>query len=176
MRTWVAFGLAALATASAAQSPFTNRGGGDEGDAILPITSYPLGRSDVVAKQMARNVRMYWIEQEACDQLGCLIVRNDTRLYTVAEFRIELLGDDGSSRWSRNQLLNPLLPKQKLVRLKVAPADSCERDVQFVLRHRKTKERLIMEGTTNFCPSPNADSLIRIEVKQPQVTVQDEIQ
>jgi hypothetical protein len=175
VRPFAGFGVLGLALASiaSAQSPFTHRDGSDEGDAILPITSYPLGQSQVVAASMARNLRMRWLEREACDQIGCLVVQNDTRFYKVAQFRIELMNRDGSSRWSRNQLLHPLLPKEKLVRLKVAPADSCERDIMFVLQHRKTREQLVMESTTNLCPTPNADNVIRIDVKKPEVIVQE---
>jgi hypothetical protein len=161
-----------MGTGASAQSPFTRRDESEEGDTILPITSYPLGQSQLVARSMARELRMRWIEREACNQIGCLVVQNDTRFYKVAEFRIQLLNRDGSSRWSRNQLLHPLLPKQKLVRLKVAPAESCERDIMFVLQHRKTKQQLVMESTTNLCPTPNADNVIRIDVKKPEVTVQ----
>jgi len=170
-----AFGvlLLALASAASADSPFTQRGGADAGDTILPITSYPLGESQVVANAMARNLRMHWIERDLCDQIGCLIVQNDTKFYKVAEFRIQLVDRDGSSRWSRNQLLHPLLPKEKVVRLKVASADSCNRDILFVLQHRTTKEKLVMESTTNFCPTPKADNLIRIDVKKPEVRVQE---
>ena len=163
----------AMASAASADSPFSHRDGSDGGDTILPITSYPLGESQAVARSMARNLRMHWIERDLCDQIGCLVVQNDTKFYKVAEFRIELLDRDGASRWSRNQLVHPLLPKEKLVRLKVAPADSCERDILFVLQHRKTKEQLVMESTTNLCPSPNADNLIRIDVKKPEITVQE---
>ena len=176
MRALVSVVALALATAAVAQSPFTRRDGSNDGDTLPQITSYPLGESQLVAESLARNVRMYWIEREVCDQLGCLVVQNDTKNYRVAEFRIELLDRDGSSRWSRNQLLHPLLPKQKLVRMKVAPPGSCDRDIMFVLQHRKTKERLVMESTTNLCPTPYADNVIRIDVKKPEVTVQDEIQ
>lgn len=162
-----------MASAASADSPFTPRGGADGGDTIVPITSYPLGESQLVARSMARNLRMRWIERDLCDQIGCLVVQNDTKFYKVAEFRIQLVDRDGSSRWSRNQLLHPLLPKEKVVRLKVAPADSCERDIMFVLQHRKTREQLVMESTTNLCPTPNADNLIRIEVKKPEVRVEE---
>lgn len=162
-----------FASAGAAQSPFTHRDGSDSGDTILPITSYPLGQSQLVAMRMARELQMQWIEQDLCDQIGCLVIHNDTKFYKVAEFRIELFDSEGSSRWSRNQLLHPLLPKDKLVRLKVAPADYCEREIQFVLKHRKTKERLVMESTTNLCPTPHADNVIRIDVKKPEVTVDE---
>lgn len=167
----VAVLVVTMASAASADSPFTRRGGADEGDTILPITSYPLGRSDVVANAMAGNLRWRWIERDLCDQIGCLVIQNDSKFYKVAEFRIELFDRDGKSRWSRNQLLHPLLPKEKLVRLKVAPADSCLRDIRFVLQHRKTRESLVMDSTTNLCPSPNADNVIRIDVKKPEITV-----
>jgi hypothetical protein len=166
----------ALTSSAAADSPFTHRDGTDEGDVILPKTSYPLGESQAVAHAMARNLRWHWIERDLCDQIGCLVVQNDTKFYKVAEFRIELVGRNGDSRWSQNQLVHPLLPAEKLVRLKVAPAGSCDRGVMFVLQHRKTKERLVMESTTNFCPSPNLDNVIRLNVKKPEVIVPEHVQ
>ena len=170
------FGLYALAlgTVASAQSPFTHRDGSDEGDTILPVTSYPLGGSQAVARGMARELRLQWLQQDLCDQLGCLVVHNDTRAYKLAEMRVQLLGKDGTPRWGRNQLDHPLLPKEKLIRVKVAPADSCQREIMFVLQHRKTRERLEMETTTNLCPTPKADNVIRLNVKTPQVTVEDE--
>ena len=178
VKSFAFIGVAALAMASsaAADSPFTHRDGSDDGDTLVPITSYPLGESQSVAHSMARDLRWHWIERDLCDQIGCLIVENDTKFYRVAEFRIELVDRNGGSRWSRNQLLHPLLPSQKLVRLKVAPADSCDRDVMFVLQHRKTREKLVMESTTNFCPTPNADNVIRINVKKPEIIVPEEPQ
>jgi hypothetical protein len=172
VRLLAAFGALWLGAAASAQSPFTNRDGSDAADTILPITSYPLGQAQLVAQGLARNVRMHWIEKQLCDEIGCLVVQNDTSNYKVAEFRIELV-EDGGSRWSRNQLLHPLLPKQKLVRLKVAPAESCQRDIRFVLQHRKTKERLVMESSTNLCPTPHADNVIRLNVVRPEVTVEE---
>jgi hypothetical protein len=168
--------ILALASSAAADSPFTHRDGSDDGDAILPITSYPLGQSQSVASSMARSLRWHWIERDLCDRLGCLVVQNDTKFYKVAEFRIQLVDRNGGSRWSQNQLLHPLLPNEKLVRLKVAPASSCDRDIMFVLQHRKTREKLVMESTTNFCPTPNADNLIRINVKKPEVIVPEHVQ
>jgi len=175
VRVLATSGLLALAVASAAiaDSPFTHRDGSDEGDSILPITSYPLGQSQVVSESMARNVQMYWIQKDMCDQMGCLIIQNDAKNYKVADFRIELVDRDGSSRWSRNQLLHPLLPTESVVRLKVAPAESCARQIKFTLQHRKTKEKLELAGTTDFCPSPHATNMIRINVKSPEVTVED---
>ena len=178
MRSIAFVGIVAvvLASSAAADSPFTHRDGSDDGDAILPMTSYPLGESQSVAHSMARALRWQWIERDLCDQVGCLVIRNDTRFYKVAEFRIELIDRNGASRWSQNQLVHPLLPTEKLVRLKVAPADSCDRDIMFVLQHRKTREKLVMESSTNFCPTPNADNVIRINVKKPKITVPEHIQ
>jgi hypothetical protein len=173
VRAFVAFALLLTASPAFAESPFTHRDGSDEGDTLAPITSYPLGESQVVAQSYARNVRMYWIQKDLCDQIGCLVVHNDTKFYKVAEFRIELIDRDGASRWSQNQLLHPLLPQQKIIRVKVAPAGTCDRQVQFVLKHRKTGETMVIDGTTNFCPSPHADNVIRINVKQPEVTVDE---
>jgi hypothetical protein len=163
--------LVLAATAATAQSPFTSRDGSDDGDSILPITSYPLGQSQLVSRNMARALRIQWIERDLCDRIGCLIVHNDTRLYKLAEMRVELIGRDGTSRWGRNQLERPLYPKERLTQFKVAPPESCDRAIQFVLKHRKTRERLVMEAIANLCSSPNVDNVIRLDVVKPEVTV-----
>jgi hypothetical protein len=174
MRWNLVFGLSMLVAAStaSADSPFTHRDGSDEGDTILPITSYPLGESQVVAHAMLRSLQYHWIQEDMCERFGCLIVQNDTRLFTVAEFRIQSHLRDGTQRWSANLLDHPMLPTDTVTRVKTASID-CDRPVQFVLKHRKTKEKLVMEGTTNLCPTPHADNLIRINIKLPEVTVDE---
>ena len=173
MRQLAALGLLILGTATAApaDTPFGHPFQ-DEADTIVPITSYPLGESQVVAHSLARDVHYYWIEQDMCDRFGCLVVHNDTRLYKVAEFRILAHRPDGSQRWSANLLEHPLLPTEKVTRIKTASID-CDRPVQFILRQRKTKETVVMEGVTNLCTTPHADNVIRINVKQPEVTIDE---
>ncbi len=170
-----AIGMMALVTASAgiAQSPFTHRDGTNDGDTILPITSYPLGQSQVVASRMATALQLEWVKRDLCWQIGCLVIHNDTKFYKVSEIRIQSAGRDGEARWGSNQLQHPLLPKEKLVQLKIASADSCERDIQFVLKHRKTRERLVLESIANLCPTPHVDNIIRIDVRKPEVTVDE---
>jgi hypothetical protein len=175
VRAVAALGMLALTigTPASADSPFGHRDG-DDRDTIVPITSYPLGESQQVASGMARQLRMHWVQRDLCDQLGCLVVHNDTRNYTVAEFRILSRGRDGMPRWGANQLEHPLLPKQQLVQVKMAAADSCNRDIRFVLKHRKTKETLVMESATNLCPTPHVHNVIHLNVRVPAVTVEDE--
>jgi hypothetical protein len=163
--------LLGIPTASSADTPFGHPYQ-DEADTIVPLTSYPLGESQVVAHALARNVQMYWIEQDMCDRFGCLVVHNDTRLFKVAEFRILAHLPDGRHRWSANLLEHPLLPTESTTRIKTASVD-CERPIQFVLKQRKTKEVVVMEGTTNLCTTPHADNVIRINVKQPEVTIDE---
>lgn len=172
MRCYVALGLLMLGAASAvsADSPFGHPFA-DDADTIVPITSYPLGQSEVVAHSQLRELQYYWVQKDLCDQYGCLIVLNDTRLYKVAEFRIESHLRDGSKRWSANLLDHPLLPTDTITRVKTASID-CERPVQFILKHRKTKETVVMEGTTDLCPTPHADNL-SINIKLPEVTVDE---
>lgn len=173
MRHLATLGLLFLGmpAAAAADTPFGHPYQ-DDADTIVPITSYPLGESQVVAHALARSVQAYWIEQDMCDLFGCLVVHNDTRLYKVAEFRILARLGDGRQRWSANLLEHPLLPKESVTRIKTASID-CYRPVQFTLKQRKTKEVVVMEGTTNLCTTPHADNVIRINVKQPEVTVDE---
>lgn len=172
MRFLATFGaLILLSSAAAADSPFGHTYS-EDADTILPITSYPLGESQIVAHSMANNLRLHWIEQDMCDRFGCLIVRNSTRLYKVAEFRIEAHYRDGTKRWSYNLLEHPLLPTEQVVRVKTASID-CDRPVKLLLKHRKTKEVLVMEGTANLCTTPGADNILRVEVKKPEVTVEE---
>jgi len=160
-----------MGSAAPAQSPFDRRDG-EVGDTILPITSYPLGQSEIVAHAALQNLRYHWIEKDLCDRYGCLVVRNESKNYKVAEFRIMSHLRDGTKRWSANLLDHPMLQTDTVTRIKTASID-CERPIRFLLKQRKTKETVVMEGVTNLCTTPHVDNLIRINVKVPEVTVED---
>jgi hypothetical protein len=161
-----------IASAAAADTPFNHHADG-EGDTILPRTSYPLGQSQVVASSMARSLRMEWVKRDLCWQIGCLVVHNDTKYYKVAEFRVQMPRRDGTARWGPNQLHHSLLPQQKIVRLKTAPSDSCERQLQFVMQNRQTREKMTIETVSNLCPTPHTDNVVRLNVVKPEVTIEE---
>ena len=173
------FALAALAMFGGAASakimvPTTDpfAGGGEAADTVSPKTSYPLGRMDVVARQMALGLRLERVQRDLCAELGCLMIVNESKNYEVTEFYARTTSPDGKLEWSPNQFGRPLYPKRATWRFKTGGADSCDVLVKFTLRNPKTKDTLQFETRTSLCSGPHNDSLVRIRAVVPQVEVE----
>lgn len=153
-------------------SPFT--GGGEAEDKILPKTSYPLGRSDTVARQMALGLRLERTQRNLCAELGCLMIVNETKSYEVTAFYAQTAGPGtgGKPEWSANQFGRPLYPKRATWRFKTGGPDTCNVPVRFVLRNPKTKDVVEFETRTSLCSGPRNDSLVRIRAVVPEVRVE----
>ena len=160
--------LAGWSTASAAQSPFTRA---DPGDAVLPITSYPLGESDLVAGQMMTSLRLQRRQTDLCHELGCLFIVNETKRYRVTGFHVLEQSRDGQYRWSTNQFGSPLLAHRATFRFKTGTVD-CERPVMFILRGPDSREPVKIEGRANLCTTPHVHSVMRINIVRPEVIVE----
>lgn len=162
--------LLALPLAGHAQTttPFD---GTEEADTILPKTSYPLGNSEAVARSMLDSMRLEQRQRDLCWKLGCLVLVNETGAYQVDGFYVEEPAARGGRRWSRNQFGSALLPRRATYRFKTGGADACDRPVKFILRHRKTKDRIEVSARASLCTSPQRDSLVRIRVVQPEIQV-----
>jgi hypothetical protein len=166
--------LAAFAAAASAQVmvPTTDPFAGSEAaDTVAPKTSYPLGRSDIVARQMVLGLRLERMQRDLCAELGCLLIINESKSYQVTAFYAQTAGPDGKPEWSRNQFGRPLYPKQATWRFKTGGAGTCDVPVRFVMRNPKTKDSFQFDTRTSLCSGPHNDSLVRIRAVVPQVEV-----
>lgn len=168
--------LAALPAAPAAAlvfeptaSPF---GAGEAEDKVLPKTSYPLGRSDVVAREMVLGLKLERAQRDLCAELGCLMIVNESRTYQVTAFYAQTSGADGKPQWSSNQFGRPLYPKRATWRFKTGGPGTCDVPVRFVLRNPRTKDVVEFETRTSLCSGPRNDSLVRIRAVVPEVRVE----
>jgi hypothetical protein len=167
--------LVLLAVPAAAQvmvpttDPFA---GGEAEDKILPKTSYPLGRSDVVARQMVLGLKLERVQRDLCAELGCLMIINESKSYEVTAFYAQTAGPDGKVEWSSNQFGQPLYPKRATWRFKTGGPGTCDVPVRFVMRNRKTRDLVQFETRTSLCSGPHNDTLVRIRAVVPEVRVE----
>ena len=172
MRKLSLFGAASILAASAVaqQAPWDN----DiavAGDTLAPITSYPLGRSDLVAMGMVQSLQMERIKEDLCERYGCLVIINESRAYKVVEMRVEMTDRKGAKRWGPNQLDKPLLARQATLRIKVPDLQPCDFPVRFMLREAKGRETLSIEDRIRLCAEPDRHTLMRIRAVKPTVEV-----
>jgi len=175
-RERLAIGLmtAALAAAGSGQiiEPTTDPfAGGDEADQVRPKTSYPLGRSDIVARQMALGLRLERVQRDLCAELGCLMIINESKTYRITGFYAQTAGADGKPEWSSNQFGRPLFPKSATWRFKTGGPGTCDVPVRFTMHNPKTKDTVEFETRTSLCSGPHNDSLVRIRAIVPEVKV-----
>ena len=160
------------ASAQVSSAPTTSPFDGASEDRILPKTSYPLGRSDLVAQGMAADLRVERVKRRLCDEFGCLVVRNESRNYNLTGFYVKMPDMIGTDRWGVNQLDEPLRPNYSLLKVKMGDADACALPVRFELRRRRSGERATVLAEGNFCSTPRQISLLSVRVVSPQVTVE----
>jgi hypothetical protein len=164
--------MVAEARAQVAPDPTTSPFGAANDDRILPKTSYPLGRADLVARGMAASLRVEHIKRQLCEEFGCLVVRNDSRNYVVTGFYVKMPGMLGTDRWGENVLDDPLRPSDSLLKVKTGDADACALPVRFELKKRRTGERATVLSEGNFCSTPGQTSVLRIRAVTPRVIVE----
>jgi len=148
--------------------PFT---GSEDGDSVRPLTSYPLGQSEQVARSMLVALRLEQKQRDLCWELGCVVIVNESKTYMVTGFYVRTAAADGSPGWSRNQFGVPLLAKRATFRFKTGPATACDLPARFVLRAPHSKETISYDTRISLCSSPHRDSLVRIRAAIPEVEV-----
>jgi len=158
--------------AQVAPDPTTSPFGAPNEDRIIPKTSYPLGRADLVAQRMAASIRVEHIKRKLCDEFGCLVVRNESRNYVVTGFYVKMPGMLGTDRWGENVLDDPLRPSYSLLKVKTGDTDACALPVRFELKKRRTGERATVLSDGNFCSTPGQTSVLRIRVVTPRVVLE----
>ena len=109
--------------------------------------------------------------RDNCWSLGCVLIVNDTSGYDVIGLYLDSAKPGESARWSHNQFPQPLWPSKATLRFKTGSASTCNMTVRFVLRHRDTREKTEINGTSSFCTSPHRDTLIRIKMLEGKVYV-----
>ncbi|HEX6742256.1 MAG TPA: hypothetical protein VF079_10755 [Sphingomicrobium sp.] len=145
--------------------------GHEAADTIPPKTSYPLGRADLVARQMVLGLKLERAQRDLCAELGCLMIINESKSYQVTAFYAQTAGADGTPEWSSNQFGRPLYPKRATWRFKTGGPGTCDVPVRFVLRNPKTKDEIQFDTRTSLCSGPHNDSLVRIRAVVPEVKV-----
>lgn len=163
---------AATAPAGAQQAPWDNDQAA--GDIVAPITSYPLGRADLVAMGLVQSLRLARVKEDLCLKYGCLVIVNESRAYKVIEMRVEMTDRSGARRWGPNQLDRPLLAREATLRIKVPDLATCELPVRFTLRESKGREQLSIDDKVRLCAEPDRHTLMRIKVVKPSVEAVDE--
>ena len=177
LRSRYMLGFAALTAFAQAQAqvtpePTTSPFGPPGEDRILPKTSYPLGRADMVAQSLASSLRAEHAKRRLCDEFGCLVVRNESRTYTLTGFYVKMPRMLGTDQWGPNQLDEPLRPSYSLLKVKTGDANACALPVRFELKKRRSGQRATVLTEGNFCSTPRQINLLSIRVVTPQVTVE----
>ena len=177
LRSRYMLGFAALTAFAQAQAqvtpePTTSPFGPPGEDRILPKTSYPLGRADMVAQSLASSLRAEHAKRRLCDEFGCLVVRNESRTYTLTGFYVKMPRMLGTDQWGPNQLDEPLRPSYSLLKVKTGDANACSLPVRFELKKRRTGERATVLSDGNFCSTPGQTSVLRIRVVTPRVVLE----
>ena len=164
--------LCAMAWASAAgaqQAPWDNDQ--SAGDTVAPVTSYPLGRADMVAMGLVQSLRLARVKEDLCHKYGCLVIVNESRAYKVTEMRVEMTDRKGAKRWGPHQLDRPLLAREATLRIKVPDLADCDLPVRFRLRESKGREEFEILDRVRLCAEPDRHTLMRIRVVKPSVEV-----
>ena len=157
-------------TVPISMSPFA---GGSSEDSTAN-TSYPYGESEMMARGMASSVRMAKQKHDLCWQYGCLVIANTSKNFRITEFRVREAARDGTMRWSANQFSQfgaALAPRKAVYLFKTGKPETCDWPVLFVLSDLKRRETITLEMRASLCMSPHQDSLVRVNVVHPEVTV-----
>lgn len=165
---WIA--LAAMAAPTYGQNSLADA---ESADTLRPKTFTVPGASQEVAAGFARQMILEQRVKDYCWEFGCLVIINETSNFNVTGFFVDMPRRDGTRRWGPNQFGEQLYPMKATYRFKTGDATACSRPVLFVLRHKKTKEVARIETQASLCKSPKVDSVLRIRMVKPEVTVSD---
>jgi len=166
-------GSAAVAqTVPVTMDPFA---GSEAGDSVRPITSYPLGNSQAVARNMLVSMRLEQRQRDLCWELGCLVIANESTHFRITGFHVLEKGPDGSMQWSKNQFGQfevPLFPKGATFLFKTGNPETCDWPVLFILKEPTSHQTIRVQTRTSLCTSPHRNSLVRVKVVYPEVIVE----
>ena len=141
-------------------------------DTLWPKTFTVPGASQQTAQGLAQSLILERRAQDYCWEYGCLVIVNETANYNVTGFFVHM-PTGANKRWGPNQFGEQLYPMRATYRFKTGdPPATCDLPVLFVLKHKKTKEVARIETRASLCKSPQVDSLVRIRMVKPEVTVE----
>jgi hypothetical protein len=159
--------VAAAAPAYAQHSPSD----AESADTLRPKTFTVPGASLEVAASFARQMILEQRVKDYCWEFGCLVIIHETVNFNVTGFFVDMPRRDGTRRWGPNQFGEQLYPMRATYRFKTGDETACSRPVLFVLRHKQTKEVARIETHASLCKSPKVDSVLRIRMVKPEVTL-----
>lgn len=145
----------------------------ESADTIAPKTFTVPGASQQVAYGFARAMQLEQRAQDYCWEYGCLVIVNETANYDITGFFIALPDNGKPTRWGPNQFGQRLYPKRATYRFKTGEQATCDLPVRFILRQRQTRQVSEVQTRTSLCKSPKLDTLVRIRMLNPSVTVTD---
>lgn len=172
MRFWATILTGFLIAAAPAQAQ-NSPSDAESADTIRPKTLTIPGASQQVAHGFARSLMLERRQQDYCWEYGCLVIVNETQFYNIIGFYVEQPRRDGMPHWGPNQFGEQLYPMKATFRFKTGDASACDRPVLFVLRHKQTKEVTRIETRASLCKAPQTDSVVRIKMVKPTVTVEE---
>lgn len=141
------------------------------GDTIGAKTATVFGGSEQVARNMLVAMRLERKQRDLCDEMGCLVIVNESQNFNVTGFFVDSSAKTGRPGWGRNQFHTPLLARKATYRVRLDEKGVCELPLMFVMRHVRTGEEVRVEGRSNMCRTPRSASLLRLKVVVPTVEV-----
>ena len=160
--------LVILAAAGAASAQSYDS---QDGDTIGAKTATVFGGSEQVARNMLVAMRLERKQRDLCDEMGCLVIVNESQNFNVTGFFVDSSVKTGKPGWGANQFRTPLLAKKATYRVRLDEKGVCELPLMFVMRHVTTGEEVRVEGRSNMCRTPRSASLLRLKVVIPTVEV-----
>lgn len=157
-------------TVPISMSPFA----GSNSEDSTANTGYPFGESEAMARQMANGVRLTRLNHDLCWQYGCLVIANQSKNYRITEFRVQEAARNGTMQWSANQFRqfgSGVEPRKAVFLFKTGKPETCDWPVLFTLSDPKRRETMTVQMRASLCVSPHRDSLVRVNVVHPEVTV-----
>lgn len=174
MRAAAFFGVLTVSLAIAATASAQSVGDDPGGDTIAPRTATIHGGSEQMARNMLVAMRLERKQRDLCDEMGCMVIVNESQHYNVTGFFVDSSVKTGKPGWGGNQFRTPLLAKRATYRVRLDEKGVCELPMLFVMRHAATGDEVRVEGRSNMCRTPRAAALIRLKVVVPSVEVEEQ--
>ena len=104
----VLFAVLAFAGPASAQSHDSQ-----DGDTIGAKTATVFGGSEQVARNMLVAMRLERKQRDLCDEMGCLVIVNESQHFNVTGFFVDSSIKTGKSGWGANQFERPCSPGKR---------------------------------------------------------------
>lgn len=159
-----------LAPAAAAQESVSLN------ESLSNVSELPFTRtsSELTAMGMMLQFRHQKMQGDRCFETGCLFIINQTTDYDAIGLYLDVGSPDPDDApvWGPNLFRQKLRPQLARWTYKLGDASMCTLGTRVVLRHRRTGEQVVSDGTMSLCRSPRFDSSVRINVVQTRVTAE----